>query len=409
MIDIKNLRQNPDSYKQSANLRGIKVDIDKLIELNDQRLELLRQVEGLRAKLNLKGKPDSDQLKQLQLDKTDLQTQEQKLSVLDEKIDALASMVPNLLAENTPEGGEESNREERKWGKTEKPAFEIKDHVELAENNGWLDFERGAKVAGSKFYFLKGPAVKLEMAVTRMAMDLAEKEGFLPVSVPHLANARTMNGTGFNPKGEEQQIYEIEGEDLSLIATAEIPLTGYHADEIIDPNRLPALYAGYSPSYRREAGAYGRYSKGLYRVHQFNKLELYVFCRAADSEKWHQKLMEIEEKICQALELPYRVVRIAAGDLGAPAYKKFDIEYWSPVEDQYRELTSCSNITDYQSRRMNIRTRADDGSLELVHTLNGTAVALSRVLIALFENHQDANGKVHIPEALQPYYGGTHL
>ncbi len=409
MIDIRNLRQNPEIYKTSAKARNISVDIDRILDQDKRRLELLSQVEELRSKLNVKGKPSHDELEQLQQDKQKLEPLEKELTDLEATLNEGLSVIPNILAENTPEGGEEDNRQEKTWGDAKQPDFEVKDHVELAESNGWLDFERGAKVAGSKFYFLKGAAVRLEMAVIKMAMDLIEKEGFTLVSVPHLANSRTMNGTGFNPRGDEEQIYEIKDEDLNLIATAEIPLTGYHADEIIDPSKLPILYVGYSPSYRREAGAYGKYSKGLYRVHQFNKLEMYVFCKQEDSEKWHQKLVEIEEQICQLLGIPYRLVRIAAGDLGAPAYKKYDIEYWSPFENQYRELMSCSNVTDYQARRLNIRTRAEDGKPELVHTLNGTAVAFSRVFIALLENHQDAEGNVHLPEALQKYYGGGVL
>ena len=409
MIDIRNLRHNPEIYKQSAQARNIKVDIDRILQHDQRRLELLGKVEELRSKLNVKGKPTHDELEHLQKNKKELDPLEKELAELEHSLNESLSLIPNILADGTPEGGEEDNRQEKTWGDSKQPGFEIKDHVELAESQGWLDFERGAKVAGSKFYFLKGSAVRLEMAVIKMAMDLIEKEGFTLVSVPHLANSRTMNGTGYNPRGDEQQIYEIKDEDLNLIATAEIPLTGYHADEIIDPEELPILYVGYSPSYRREAGAYGKYSKGLYRVHQFNKLEMYVFCKADESEKWHQKLVEIEEQICQLLEIPYRLVRIAAGDLGAPAYKKFDVEYWSPVENQYRELMSCSNVTDYQSRRLNIRTRAEDGKPELVHTLNGTAVAFSRVFIALLENHQDADGNVHLPEALHKYYGGGVL
>jgi seryl-tRNA synthetase len=214
-----------------------------------------------------------------------------------------------------------------------------------------------------------------------------------------------MQGTGFAPRGEERQFYTIEGEDLNLIATAEIPLTGYHADEILDLSKLPLQYAAFSPSYRREAGAYGKYSRGLYRVHQFNKFEMYVYCRPGDSESWHQKLVAIEEAICQRLEIPYRVVQIAAGDLGSPAYKKYDLEYYTPVEDGYRELMSCSNVTDYQARRLGIRTRNEDGQTIFVHTLNGTAGAMSRLIIAIIENNQTAEGRVAIPEALQKYYG----
>ncbi|TAK88820.1 serine--tRNA ligase [Patescibacteria group bacterium] len=408
MIDIKNLRANPEDYQTSAEQRGIKVDIKAAIKLDADRAQQIAKVEQLRAQLNVKGKPSEDELKALQQAKAELEPLEKQLKQTTEKLDAVLQQIPNLLATDTPEGGEEDNREERTWGKAEKRDG-VKDHLTLGEANDWIDFERGAKVAGAKFYFLKGALVRLEMAVVNMAMDLLEKEGFTLMSVPHMANTRTMNGTGFSPRGEERQIYEIEGDDLNLIATAEIPLTGYHADEILEADQLPLLYAGYSPAYRQEAGAYGKHSKGLYRVHQFNKLEMYVFCSPEDSEKWHQKLVEVEERICHELEIPYRLVRIAAGDLGAPAYKKYDIEYWSPVDGSYRELTSCSNVTDYQARRLNIRARKEDGSLEHVHTLNGTAVATSRLLIALLENHQAEDGTVAIPEALQTYYGGKTL
>lgn len=408
MIDIKQLRANPEPYKQSASQRGIKVDIDKLLLLDAERPALIAEVEALRSKLNVKGKPPAAELTALQQAKTQLAPLEKRLQVLETDLGALVAQVPNLLADDTPEGGEEHNRQERRWGKAEANP-KLQDHLTLAESNDWVDFERGAKVAGSKFYFIKGAAVRLEMSLVRLGMDLLEKAGFTLMGVPHLANARTMDGTGFNPRGDEQQIYQIQDQDLNLIATAEIPLTGYHADEIIDPGKLPLLYVGYSPSYRLEAGAYGKYSKGLYRVHQFNKLEMYVYCSAADSAKWHDKLVAIEEQICQLLEIPYRVVRIAAGDLGGPAYKKFDIEYWSPVEGEYRELMSCSNVTDYQARRLNIRTRSKDGKTELVHTLNGTAMATSRIFIALLENHQTPEGKIKLPAALKPYFGSQHL
>jgi seryl-tRNA synthetase len=409
MIDIKHLREHPEAYRHSAQQRGIQADVDQLLSVDGERASLLARVEGLRSQLNLKGKPSEEQLTHLQNVKAELEPLEAQLKSLDERYLQLISNVPNLMADNTPEGGEEANRQEKTWGEA-KTIEGVRDHLTLAEANDWMDFERGAKVAGNKFYFLKGPAMKLEMSVARFALDLIEKEGFTLMGVPHLATTRIMSGTGFNPRGDdEKQIYEIKDTDLNLIATAEIPLTGYHADEILDPDKLPLLYVGYSPSYRQEAGAYGKYSKGYYRVHQFNKVEMYAFTKPEDSAAWHDRLMDIEERICQLLEIPYRVVRISAGDLGAPAYKKFDIEYWSPVEGAYRELMSCSNVTDYQARRLNIRTRAQDGKTEFVHTLNGTAMAFSRMFIALLENHQDSEGRVHLPEALQPYYGGDVL
>jgi seryl-tRNA synthetase len=410
MIDLRDLRQNPDAYRQSADLRGLDASvIDKALKLDSERNELLQNVEKLRSQLNVKGKPTVDELTKLQLTKTNLTKLEARLSELEEKFNDQLVRIPNLIAEGTPEGGEESNRQERTWGEHRKVDFELQDHVTLAEANDWLDFERGAKVAGSKFYFLKGALVRLEFAITQLILQRLSDAGFTPMMVPHMVSGRVAAGTGYLPRGEERQIYKIEGEDLNLIATSEMPLTGYYADEILDLKTLPAAFVGHSPSYRMESGAYGKYSKGLYRVHQFNKLEMYVFCLPEDSLEWHRKLVKLEEDICQALELPYRVVRIAAGDLGAPAYEKYDLEYWSPVENEYRELMSCSNVTDYQARRLNVRYRGKDGKAHFVHTLNGTAAAFSRLPIALLENHQQADGSVRLPEAIAPYYGGTIL
>lgn len=409
MIDIKALRENPEVYKNSAKLRGVAVDIDKLLKLDKERITLIGQVEGLRAKLNIKGKPTPEELGKLQETKKELEELEKSFAKIDEPYQELLATVPNNMAENTPEGGEEANREERSWGGKPTFDFDAKDHLTLAEAKGWLDFERGAKVAGTKFYYLKGPLVRLELAISQMIFDLVEKSGLVPVMVPHMVSGRVLEATGYQPRGEEDQSYQIEGEDLTLIGTAEIPLTGYYADEILGNDQLPTAFIGLSPAYRKEAGAYGKYSKGLYRVHQFNKLEMYVFCKPEDSAEWHQKLVKLEEDIVQALELPYRVVRAATGDMGAPAYEKYDVEYWSPLEGIYRELMSCSNVTDYQARRLNIRYRNEAGELKFVHTLNGTAAAFSRTPIAILENHQTADGEVRIPKALQPYYGGDKL
>ena len=410
MIDIKHLRTNPEDYEASATLRGMDASIiAKALKLDAKRVELLQDVEALRSELNIKGKPSVVELEKLQATKEKLSKMEVALREVEVDLNADLMLIPNLLAPNTPKGGEENNREERTWGKKPKFDFEPKDHMTLGEANGWIDFERGAKVAGSKFYYLKGALVRLELAVSQMIFDLVEKEDLVPVIVPHMVNSRVLEGTGFQPKGEEDQSYRIAGEDLTMIGTAEIPLTGYFADEILTPDLLPTAFIGLSPAYRKEAGAYGKYSKGLYRVHQFNKLEMYVFCKPEESAEWHKKLVKIEEDICQALELPYRVVRIAAGDMGAPAYEKYDIEYWSPLEEMYRELMSCSNVTDYQARRLNIRYRDEGGKTQIVHTLNGTAAAFSRLPIALLENHQQSDGSVVLPKALQPYYGGKTL
>ena len=412
MLDIQFIRDNPALVQEKAKQKGYDIDLQQLLGFDAKRLELLRAVEDLRHSRNdiaasMKGqRPSDEQVAKGREVKERLADLEHQYAAIEKEFQDLLEVVPNVMPDDTPEGGEEANRPEKHWGDTADKGFEVQDHLAWGEGKGLLDFERGAKVAGHKFYFLKGGLAELDMAVLQLGMQLAIKHGFTPMIVPHMVNSRTAAGSGYLPRGEERQIYKIEGEDLNLIATSEMPITGYHADEIIDAKDLPLLYIGISPSYRMEAGAYGKHSKGLYRVHQFNKLELYVFCRPEDSEEWHQKLIVIEEEFCQMLGIPYQLVRIAAGDLGAPAYKKFDVEYWTPVEKTYRELMSCSNITDYQARRLNIRYRDEQGKPAYVHTLNGTAAALSRIPIALIENHQQADGSVLLPEALRPLMGG---
>ena len=309
-----------------------------------------------------------------------------------------------LFSEDTPLGGEEANKVVEQWGDTAKRP--IKDHLTWLEERDLVDFERGAKVAGSKFYYSKGTLAELEMALSQYALQKAIGHGFTPMLVPNMVNSDVIGGTGYAPRGEEKQIYSVEGEDLHLIATAEIPLTAYHKDEILDVKQLPLLYVGWSPCYRMEAGAYGKHSKGIFRVHQFYKVEMYVFCEPEESEEWHEKLMQIEEEILQELSIPYHKLAIAAGDLGAPAYKKFDLEYFSPLDAEYRELTSCSNVTDYQARRLNIRYKNNEGKVQFVHTLNGTAMVSSRGPIAIIENFQTEEGDVIIPEVLRPFMGG---
>jgi len=409
MLDIQFIRENTQQVKENAKSKNIKVDVDKILAADEERRELLQQIEKLRAERNKlsessKGQMPSDrQIAQSKKVGGELTTLEAKLKGIEETFYTLLADVPNIIPDDTPEGGEEANKTEKEWGKPKKD--KVQDHLTWGEKHGLIDFERGAKVAGNKFYFTKGSLVELEQALTQFSLQLSIKHGFTPMTVPHLVNSKTAAGTGFLPRGEERQIYKIEGEDLNLIATAEISITGYHADEILNEKDLPLLYAGLSPAYRMEAGAYGKHSKGLYRVHQFNKLELYVYSKPEDSDTWHKKLVEIEEEICQQLGIPYRLVRIAAGDLGAPAYKKYDIEYWSPADQSYHELMSCSNVTDYQARRLNIRYKSSKGN-EFVHTLNGTAAAMSRMLIAIIENFQNSEGKVEVPRVLQPLMNG---
>ncbi|MEK7561965.1 MAG: serine--tRNA ligase [Patescibacteria group bacterium] len=413
MLDIRFIRENAELVAKKAEQKGYKVDVAKLLELDKEKRPLIEELEsiyriirqlaqtGLRpdgsiAIQTVAGRQHREKAKEL----------EAKLKPTKDAINKLLQEIPNVFPDDTPLGGEEANREEKKWGDTKDKDFEAVDHLTWGEQRGLIDFERGAKVAGNKFYFLKGPLVELELAIAQLGLELAKKHGFTPMMVPHLVNTRTLEGAGFSAKGKEKQIYKVEDEDLNLIATAEIPLTGYHTDEIINEKDLPILYAGLSPAYRVEGGAYGKHNRGLFRTHQFNKLELYIFCTPDKSEELHQKMVALEEEFCQMLEIPYRIVRIAAGDLGAPAYKKFDIEYWTPVDKTYRELMSCSNVTDYQARRLNIRYKNASGENQYVHTLNGTLAVMSRIPIALIENHQNKDGSVKIPETLQPYMHG---
>ncbi len=412
MLDIRFIRDNAQLVAEKSQQKGYQIDINHLLDLDTKRRSSIQKTDEIRALLNKAADgfknqtPTEDQRNQLKVIKQNLVALETEQTQIESEYQTIIKGIPNIFPDDTPIGDESANREEKKWGSTEINDFETKDHLTWSQTRGLLDFERGAKVAGNKFYFQMGALVELEQAVFQLGLQTALKHGFTLMSVPHIVNTKTIEGTGFLAKGEEEQIYSLKDEDLHLIATAEIPITGFHTDEILDINNAPKLYAGLSPAYRREAGAYGKHSKGLYRVHQFNKLELYVFCLPQDSEKWHQKLINIEEDLCQQLGIPYRLVRIASGDLGAPAYKKYDIEYYSPVDKTYRELMSCSNVTDYQARRLNIRYRDANGKIDFVHTLNGTAAAYSRLCIALIENHQQADGKVAVPDALKSYMSG---
>lgn len=410
MLDIQFIRDNPDLVAEKSKQKGYDVDIKQLLELDAERRTRLTQIEGLRQKRNAQaaelknGKPTEEQIAAGKQIKEELAQREFDLGQIEEKYQKLLSGVPNITQEDVPVGGEADSVEIASHGSKETGA---EDHLDFMTKRGWIDFERGAKVAGAKFYFMKGDLALLENAITQFALGFVLKKGFTFITVPHLVNSRIATGTGFAPRSSEQSDeYYLEGEDLSLIATAEMPLTGYHADEIIDEADLPLLYVGYSPCYRKEAGTYGKHTRGLFRVHQFNKLEMYAYTLPEASNETHEKLRTIEEELWQAIGIPYRVINIASGDLGAPAAKKYDIEYWSKVDGNYRELTSCSNCTDFQARSLNIRVRRSDGSVQVLHTLNGTAVALARSLVAIVEHYQTAEGKLAIPEVLRPYMGG---
>ncbi len=413
MLDIRFIRENPEKVQESAKNKGYDVSISELLKCDEERqwkqaeLDLIREKRNINAAKMKNGKPDERLVKEGRDLKLHLSDAELAFNAADEAFKNRLYQVPNVMFTDVPIGGEEDSVEIKKWGEQKTGAI---DHLEFAKARDWVDFERGAKVAGAKFYYLKGDLALLENAITQFALDLLVKKSFTFMTVPHLVNQRTLTGTGFAPRTSDQSDeYAVEGEDLSLIGTAEISLTGYHADEIIDEDKLPLLYAGLSPSYRKEAGAAGKHTRGLFRVHQFNKLEMYAFTTPEQSKEVHATLLAIEEEIWQAIGIPYHVINIASGDLGAPAAKKYDIEYWSPVDETYRELTSCSNCTDFQARNLNIRVRRKDGSVEMIHTLNGTAVSLARSLITIIENYQNEDGSLTVPEVLRPYLGGREV
>lgn len=410
MLDVKFIRENLDLVEKSTKEKGYKIDVGEVVRLDDERKEVLARVEALRARRNevaakMKGgKPAADLVAEGKAIKAELAEEEQVLASVEAELNVLVKRVPNIIFDDVPLGGEECSVEVKKWGENHKTGV---DHLDYANARDWVDFERGAKVAGAKFYYLKDGLALLENALLQYGLSKVLEHGFTFMTVPDMVSSRVLEGCGFNPRTSDQSDeYYIEGEDLAMIATAEMPLTGYHMDEILDESQLPLLYAGYSACFRKEAGAYGKYTRGLFRVHQFNKLEMYVFCLPEQSKEMHEKILAIEEDIWQGLGVPYHVINIAAGDLGAPAAKKYDMEYWSPVNQKYQEITSCSNCTDFQARSCNIRVRRKDGSVEFVHTLNGTAIPLARALVVMIENFATPDGKLKVPEVLRPYLGG---
>ncbi len=411
MLDINFIRKNQDLVTKSAQEKGYRVDIAALLKTDDERKQLLQKVDDLRRQRNDisskmgKGKPEPNVLAEAKRIKAELAAVEPELNNLERQLTEQLKNIPNIIFDDVPLGGEECSVKVASWG-DRKP--EGVDHLDYAIGRDWVDFERGAKVAGAKFYYLKGELALLENALLQFGLKKVQEHGFTYITVPDMVSSRILEGCGFNPRSSEQSDeYYIEGEDLAMIATAEMPLTGYYMDEILNQKDLPICFAGYSACFRKEAGAYGKHTRGLFRVHQFNKLEMYVFCLPEDSKKMHEKILSIEEEIWQELGIPYRVINIAAGDLGAPAAKKYDLEYWSPCDQKYRELTSCSNCTDFQARSLNIRVRRDNGKIETVHTLNGTAISLARALVAVIENYAQKDSLLKVPEVLKPYLGGA--
>jgi seryl-tRNA synthetase len=415
MLDLRYIRENAAAVQENSRNRGVEADVGLVVELADRRSALIQELNELRQHQNQMaksiGREQDPELRGRLIDesramKDRIPEKEMELAQVERRLREELLKIPNVTHPDTPIGKDDSeNVEIRRWGEIPELDFDVKDHVELGESLGIIDFDAGAKVAGSKFYFLRGDAVLLELGLVRYAMDILTQRGYQPTITPDLARDEMLVGTGFIPRGPETQIYSVEDSDLSLIATAEIPLAGSMADEIVDENELPIRLAGLSHCFRTEAGSHGRASRGLYRVHQFTKVEMFAFTTPEQSEELHAEMLEIEERIFQGLGLPYRVVDICTGDLGGAAYRKFDLEAWMPGRDDYGEVTSTSNTTDYQARRLRIRYRRDGGRPQLLHTLNGTAIAVSRALIALLENYQQEDGSVLLPEVLVPYVG----
>ena len=411
MLDLKLIRSKPEEIVENCRKRNVQVDIEKLLMLDKQVRHITTEADVIRQRRNdinkrMKGKitpelrkPLIEESKILREEET---AKESKLRELIEQRLALHKQVPNLTHPDSPDGfTDEDNVPIREVGSKREFDFEPKDHVELMEKLDLIDFEGGAKVSGQKFYYLKNQAVFLELALAQYAMSLLQKEGFTVHITPDLARHQILDGIGFNPRGAETQIYSIEESDLCLIATAEITLGGLLIDQLLKYEQLPILYAGLSHCYRTEAGAAGRESRGLYRVHQFSKIEMFAFTHPEKSEEMHERMREIEEQIYQDLGIPYQLVNICKGDLGGPAYRKYDLEAWMPGRGEWGEVTSTSNCTDYQSRRMNIRFKDPaTGKNRFVHMLNGTAIAVSRTLIALIENGQQKDGSIKLPACL---------
>ena len=407
MIDIKLIREQTDLVKQGVNKKNFDPSkVDAVLELDKKRLELLQKVESLRQERNGLRREDVERGKQI---KEELKTLEPDLEVLEKDFKALLSEIPNLPSEEAPIGkGETDNVELKVVGEKTQFNFKPRDHVELGKKLDILDFETGAKVSGSGFYYLKNSGALLEIALVNYGLQFLTHHGFTPIITPDLAKEKFYLGTGYQPKGEEAQTYRIEESDLGLVATAEVTIAGYHADEILDGKDMPKLYGGYSHCFRQEAGAYGKYSKGLYRVHQFTKVEMFAYTKKEDSTDVHQKFLELEEEFWTSLGIPYRVLEMCTGDLGSQAARKFDLEAWMPGRNDWGEVTSTSNTTDYQARNLNVRYRNNE-NIEYAHMLNGTLVATSRAIIAILENFQREGGSVKIPEVLIPFMGISEI
>lgn len=412
MLDLKLIRSEPERIKAALARRGAADQVDELLTLDERRRRLLPEIEGARSErkresekigaLKKAGEDATAQMEAVRQLKSRLEEMEGELEGIESRLNEVAASLPNLPDPSSPDGFTDEDAElVREVGTTPRFAFEPKDHVELAGDA--IELEAAARVSGARFAYLKGDLVMLEFALVRWALEKLRAEGHEPVVPPILVREEALFGTGFLP-GDRDQIYELEKDELFLAGTSEVPLAGLHAGQILEADQLPLRYAGFSSCFRREAGAAGRDTHGIFRVHQFDKVEMFSFVKPENAVAEHERILAIEESVLTDLGLPYRVVNVAAGDLGGSAAKKYDCEAWIPSQDRYRELTSCSNTTDFQARRIGCRYRPEPGAQpEFANTLNGTAVAVGRTIIALLENHQQADGTVEVPEVLLPF------
>lgn len=415
MLDYKFIKNNIEAVKENIKNRNMNVDAQKVVDLFDKKTMLTTELQEWQTKRNenaarMKGKLEPKERNVLIENGKQIKDKvgelEKECEIVRLELEEEAKKIPNMAHPNAPIGKVDSeNLEVKKCGKIRDFDFPVKDHVELMEGLDLLDFERATKVSGQKFYYLKNEAVFLEQVLIMFALNILKKHGFKLFITPDVAKEEILSGIGFNPRGNESNVYTIADEGTCLVATAEITLGGYHSGEILEKEKLPLFYGGLSHCFRREAGAAGQFSRGLYRVHQFDKVEMFSYALPEESDKIHEKLREIEEEIFSTLGIPFRVVDTCTGDLGAPAYRKWDIEAWMPGRGEWGEVTSTSNCTDYQARRLGIRYRDADGKNKFVHTLNGTALAVGRAMIAIIENNQQADGSIVIPEVLVPLCG----
>ncbi|MFH1575899.1 MAG: serine--tRNA ligase [Candidatus Nealsonbacteria bacterium] len=402
MLDIKFIRQNPEKVKNGLAKKQAKVDIDRLLELDEKKREFLQKIENLRSEQNKLGRENIVKAQEI---KAEIKNLEPELADIEKELRSLMLQIPNLPDDAVPEGKDDSqNVVLREVGDKPKFNFPFKDYMAIAKNFDLIDTERAGKVSGTRFGYLKKEAVLLEFALISFVFENLVKQKFIPVIPPVMLKEEMARGTGYFEASDIKEAYFIPEDNFYLVGTSEQSLLAMHADEIFEELELPRRYVGFSTCFRREAGAYGKDTKGILRVHQFDKVEMVSFTKPADSKKEHQFLLEIEEKLMQSLKIPYHVLQICTGDLGRPAANKYDIEAWIPSENRYRETHSTSNCTDFQARRLNIRYRAKDG-LAFVHISNGTAFAIGRTLIAILENYQQKDGSVEVPKVLQKYTG----